>query len=418
MRIPKVGVEIAPLRLCLRLWGTLMTKTTCSVAFGMLFPLSVLATPVFINEFHYDNAGTDVGEALEIAGPASTDLTGWSLVRYNGSNGLVYGSDVFATTIPNIGDGFGVVTINYPTNGLQNGSPDGFALVDATSNVVQFLSYEGSFTAVDGPAAGLTSTDIGVSEVSSTPIGASLQLTGTGSEFEDFAWSSFSASTFDDFNTGQVFTNVPDTTTLVMNEIDYDQSSTDTAEFVELLNVSGDALNLGDFRLDLINGSTDVVYDTINLPVVELGDGEYFVICANAATVINCDLDVAPDTNLIQNGAPDAIALYLMDTLVDTVSYEGVTAGFTEGTLGAPSDTPGVDFRGISRIPNGGDIDVNDIDFRRACITPGTANIDQDSGCVDPGALAVPAPATLALVLFGLAVSSATRRRKSVSAMR
>ena len=39
--------------------------------------------------------------------------------------------------------------------GLQNGAPDGFALVkDETDEmgetVVQFLSYEGSFTAVDG----------------------------------------------------------------------------------------------------------------------------------------------------------------------------------------------------------------------------------------------------------------------------
>jgi hypothetical protein len=34
---------------------------------------------VFINEIHYDNAGTDVGEGVEIAGTAGTDLTGWVL---------------------------------------------------------------------------------------------------------------------------------------------------------------------------------------------------------------------------------------------------------------------------------------------------------------------------------------------------
>ena len=28
--------------------------------------------PVFINEIHYDNAGTDINEAIEIAGPAGT----------------------------------------------------------------------------------------------------------------------------------------------------------------------------------------------------------------------------------------------------------------------------------------------------------------------------------------------------------
>lgn len=41
---------------------------------------------------------------------------------------------------------------------------------------MQFLSYEGSFTAVDGPAIGLTSTDIGVAETNTTPVGQSLQL--------------------------------------------------------------------------------------------------------------------------------------------------------------------------------------------------------------------------------------------------
>ena len=38
----------------------------------------------WINEIHYDNVGTDAGEAIEVAGPAGTDLTGWTLVLYNG----------------------------------------------------------------------------------------------------------------------------------------------------------------------------------------------------------------------------------------------------------------------------------------------------------------------------------------------
>ncbi len=48
--------------------------------------------------------------------------------------------------------------------GIQNGSPGRLALVDGSSNVVQFLSYEGSFTAVGGPADGMTSEEIGVIE--------------------------------------------------------------------------------------------------------------------------------------------------------------------------------------------------------------------------------------------------------------
>ena len=38
----------------------------------------VCFTPVFINEFHYDNDGADAGEFVEVAGPAGTSLNGWS----------------------------------------------------------------------------------------------------------------------------------------------------------------------------------------------------------------------------------------------------------------------------------------------------------------------------------------------------
>src|SRR6266511_3428557 len=51
------------------------------------------AISVFINEFHYDNASTDAGEAIEIAGPAGTNLSGWSIVLYNGSGGASYNTN-------------------------------------------------------------------------------------------------------------------------------------------------------------------------------------------------------------------------------------------------------------------------------------------------------------------------------------
>jgi len=74
---------------------------------------------------------------------------------------------------------FATTVINYPSNGIQNGSPDGMALV-CDGKVVQFLSYEGTFTAVGGAANGLTSTDIAVSQSGSEPVGSSLQFLGGG----------------------------------------------------------------------------------------------------------------------------------------------------------------------------------------------------------------------------------------------
>jgi predicted extracellular nuclease len=172
---------------------------------------SAMATSVFINEVHYDNASTDAGEAIEIAGPAGTDLTGWSIVLYNGSGGAVYDTDALSGSIPNLGGGYGVVVLNYPSNGIQNGAPDGIALVNASSTVVQFLSYEGTFNAVGGPANGLLSTDIGVSQAGTGATGQSLRLSGTGTQYEDFSWNAEAASTFGAFNTGQSFSATPET---------------------------------------------------------------------------------------------------------------------------------------------------------------------------------------------------------------
>ena len=165
------------------------------------------ATTVFINEIHYDNTGIDAGEAIEIAGPAGTNLAGWSIVLYNGNGGAVYDTDALSGIIPDQEGGYGTFVLNYAVNGIQNGAPDGIALVNG-STVVQFLSYEGTFAAVGGPANGMTSTDIGVAEVDTTPAGQSLQLTGTGDNYGDFAWAGVAASTFGAPNSGQTFSAI------------------------------------------------------------------------------------------------------------------------------------------------------------------------------------------------------------------
>jgi len=132
------------------------------------------------SEIHYDNSGTDTGEAIEIEGPAGTDLTGWSIVLYDGNGGGVYNTTALSGTIANSCTGRGVIVVSFPTNGIQNGAPDGFALVDNTGSLVEFLSYEGSFTATSGVAAGVTSTNIGVSELGTEAAGQSLQRDANG----------------------------------------------------------------------------------------------------------------------------------------------------------------------------------------------------------------------------------------------
>lgn len=282
------------------------------------------AQQVFINEFHYDNAGTDVGEAIEIAGPAGTDLTGWSIVLYNGANGAVYDTKNLSGTIPNVSNGFGFVTVTYPSNGIQNGSPDGIALVN-NGTLVQFLSYEGVFAGVGGPANGITSTDIGVIQGGSDPIGSSLQLVGTGSTYSDFTWSTSKPNTFNAVNSGQSFDPV-----LFINEFHYDNAGTDINEGIEVAGTAG--LDLAGYRIILYNGANGQSYGTINLtgiiPNQDNGFGTLFFPYAG-----------------IQNGDPDGFALIGPapdNKVIQFLSYEGSFSATNGIALGMVSTDIGV----------------------------------------------------------------------------
>ncbi len=149
--------------------------------------------PVRIAEIHYDNTGTDSGEAIEISAPVGTDLTGWSIVLYNGADSAAYGTRTLSGAVPATCGTRGVMVVTYASNGIQNGSPDGVALV-SPGGLVEFLSYEGTFTAAGGAATGVTSTDIGVTEAGTEPLGLSLQRNGTGT------WNAPAANTFGSCN--------------------------------------------------------------------------------------------------------------------------------------------------------------------------------------------------------------------------
>jgi hypothetical protein len=174
-------------------------------------PAGIVTGAVWINEIHYDNVGIDSSEFVEIAGRAGVNLSGWSLVLYNGAGGGTYNSVNLTGVIPNQSNGFGTISFAYPVNGIQNGAPDGIALVNG-GTVIQFLSYEGVFVAVGGAANNLTSTDIGVSETGSEPVGQSLRLSGNGATYAAFTWNGPSAAnpaTPGQVNQGQTFPPQP-----------------------------------------------------------------------------------------------------------------------------------------------------------------------------------------------------------------
>lgn len=336
-------------------------------------------------------------------------------------------------------DNFGTVSINDSGNSLFSGDTDGATATDG------FIAYNGTIAAREGDTLGgvtLTSTASvnalslnnlgraafiwtvgGIGEVlfyacdASDLPGSTVEVLRTADQLDldanpgaDATVTDFSASTVIgpglwlaedgrifveldlDFGAGEVEAIVAlDAPScggghLVVNEVDYDQDGTDSAEFLEIYNGTGGAVNLGGYQVELVNGTGGgaAVYQTVPLPAVDLADGDYFVVCANATTTFNCDLDVDPDTNLIQNGAPDAVGLRdSTGALVDTVSYEGDTgAPYTEGSGVGLEDDSTIFYYGISRFPNGADTNVNNVDLSGRCHSPGLANLETTTECL------------------------------------
>jgi uncharacterized protein len=357
-------MRFAPLHLALIL-------TIIIASFASLFATPARAftlnpATVFINEIHYDNIGADTGEAIEIAGPAGTDLTGWSIVRYNGStpaSGVVYTSpsaaETLSGTIPDSGNGFGFVEINYPVDGIQNGGNDAIALVNSTSQVVQFLGYEGVQVASNGPASGLTSTDIGVTEGAATPVSFSLQLSGTGTTYQDFAWQAAAAETFGAVNTNQSFGSTEAAPSVVAvvptnGAPNIAADSSITVSFSEAVDVAAGAINVecpaGTSVATNVAASnvTSVAID----PAADLPAGESCTITVAAAGVTDVDADDPPDTMAADFSSSFSVAAAnpciqpftpifsiqgsgLSAAITGTITTQGVVVGDFEGTASA-----------------------------------------------------------------------------------
>jgi endonuclease I len=272
---------------------------------------------VFINELHYDNSGPDSDEMVEIVGPALTNLDGWSVVLYNGTGGASYLTLPLAGMLSNQCDGFG--TLAVIATGLQNGSPDGLALVNGTT-VVQFLSYEGSFTASNGPAAGMTSVDIGVQETGSAPAGQSLRLSGTGTVAGNFQWQPSAAASFGQCNQGQTFIGGVDSPPIVITLLpangsgNVPENAAIDVRFSEAVSLGPGAVTLncsisGSVALTLsanpdaarytfthssILASAEICTTTVAASLVTDLDGTPHTMTANATSTFTVATDVAP----------------------------------------------------------------------------------------------------------------------------
>lgn len=333
------------------------------------FELILLQT-AWINEFHYDNKGSDKGEFVDVA-YTGTSLSGWQLAFYNGSNGSTYATVSLSGAFSS---GVSFAFINR--QGIQNGGPDGIALVDNNGAVVDLVSYEGSFTASSGVAAGLLFSNIGVSETSSTSRRHSLQLAGTGCQASDFTWQSPQTETKGGVNAGQTIscsapptspptpeptsfpsafptpfptpfpTNFPTTSLPTVspvtipsagsyawiNEFHYDDSGADEGEFIEIAYTAG--FDITSYTVVLYNGNGGSAYSTLPIPVgSDVGSG------VSVSVIIDLPQN-------IQNG-PDGIALIGdSNSVVEFISYEGSFVATNNAANGMTSTNIGVSENG------------------------------------------------------------------------
>jgi cytochrome b involved in lipid metabolism len=152
----------------------------------------------FISEMHYDNIGSDQDQMIEVAFSNHLDVSGYKVEFYRGKTGLAYNTEsVQAFAIGASRNG-----LTFATRGVgsfQNG-PDGVALIDEGDRIVEFISYGGLVTPLEGYAVGLTSVDIGVEQTGVDPIGWTLQKTGSGCLGSEFQWGVNAQGTMGDVN--------------------------------------------------------------------------------------------------------------------------------------------------------------------------------------------------------------------------
>lgn len=112
----------------------------------------------YFSEVGYQDAPQNF---FEVAVPAGTDVSGYSIAIYNASgvlqttmafpapNATLYGQDVYTFD-------------EFTPGGVEYGASEAIALIDDTGTVVQFVSFEGkTVSPTTGPAAGETSTSLG-----------------------------------------------------------------------------------------------------------------------------------------------------------------------------------------------------------------------------------------------------------------
>lgn len=178
----------------------------------------------------------------------------------------------------------------------------------------------------------------------------------------------------------------------VLNEIDWTQSGTDDAEFIEVFNPGPQAAWVGGLAVALV-GPGGLEYARIELPPETLAPGAYVLLAGPGVATPPGVLRVDLPAQLVSNDLPGGAALVdaFAGTLLDSLSYGGCltsvslvgipgAVSLVEGQCLPASATDGGPESALARRPNGRDSGNAAADWAVGAPSPGTSN--DSSPCV------------------------------------
>lgn len=351
-----------------------------------------------INEVDADTPGTDDAEFIEIfdGGAGNTPLTGYIVVLFNGSNDQSYltvdlnGHQTDANGYFVLGNSAVIAaSITIPDNTLQQGAdavalyqaaatdfPDGTAVT--TANLIDALVYDTNDDDDTGLLALLNADQPQVNEAgagSSADHANQRCVNGSGGQrntttfvqvppspgaannCELLAPTATPTLTFTPVIPTPT-TSVTPETGVIINEVDADTPSTDTAEYIELYDGGVGNTPLDGLALVFYDGASDDVYMAIDLDNMTTNADGYFVV-GNSA-VASAMLTFTNSS--LQNGA-DAVALYI-GSASDFPNGSALSTANLLDALVYVSDDP--DDAGLLTLMQAGQLTMNEAGARNA----------------------------------------------------
>ena len=263
------------------------------------------ASDPVINEFVVDHTGTDTHEFIEIYGDPNTDYSNYWILEIEGDSGSSTGQIDDNMIQVGVTDANGFWSTGFDPGGandFENGNitlllVSGFTgstgddidtnddgVIDATfwTAIVDDVAVDDNNGGQVYSTANLTPFYDGLAFA---PGGASRIPDGTDTDTtNDWVRNDFDGAGLPGFtgtpdegealNTpGESNVAVGQEMALVINEIDYDQPGTDSAEFVEIYNAGGNAVSLDGLTLEFVNGNGAPVSSQQLRPCVQSGSG-------------------------------------------------------------------------------------------------------------------------------------------------